>query len=279
MLRLLLKITVLLLSSFLPSRDVAFNVFCQLLGDSVADPLFYRRVVPLDSRVHSNLKISSPDKPLAYAQAANVIPALVEEFASAATEMPIAFVPGADHPSAVFVVGLRPGTNLFIDDTGRWVGTYVPAYLRRYPFIIGDPPEGEPILCIDAEYDGLGEDAGAPLFNEEGRPGEAVTQALAFSQSYKQSADRTDAACRKLKDMGLFRPVTLDARLPSGQSTVVHGLLIVDEDALNALPADKLAELHADRLLKPVFAHLTSLGALSRLGDKEHAKAAAQAAA
>jgi hypothetical protein len=245
----------------------------------VADPLFYKRVVPLDSRAHAKWKISSPEKPLAYARSANVIPALVEEFASAATEMPIAFVPGADHPSAVFVVGLRPGTNLFVDDAGRWAGSYVPAYLRRYPFIIGDPPEGQPVLCIDAEYEGLGEENGAPLFSDEGRPTEAVTQALAFSQGYKESADRTDAACTKLKSLGLFRPVTLDARLPSGQSTVVHGLLIIDEDALNALPADKLAELHADRLLKPIFAHLTSLGALSRLGDKEHATAAAQAAA
>src|SRR5690606_35053869 len=136
-----------------------------------------------------------------------------DEFAAAAGEMPIAFVPGADAPAAVFVTGLRPGSNLFIDENGRWSGSYVPAYLRRSPFIIGDVPDGEPILCIDADYDGFGEESGAPLFSEEG-PAEAVTQALTFAQGYKTAADRTDAACAKLKALGLFRSVTLDARLP-----------------------------------------------------------------
>lgn len=245
----------------------------------MAAPLFYRRVVPLDSRLHRSRKIATPEKPLEYARAANVIPALTDEFASAAVEMPIAFIPGADSPSAVFVTGLRPGSNLFVDAAGRWSGSYVPAYLRRYPFIIGDVPNGEPILCIDGDYEGFRDDSGTPLFSEEGTPSQAVTQALAFSQSYKAAADRTDAACAKLKALGLFRSVTLDARLPDGQSTVIHGLLIVDEEALDALPAEKLADLHADRLLKPIYAHLTSLGALSRLGERDQAAAAARAAA
>lgn len=239
-------------------------------GDiNVATPLFYRRVVPLDSVSHRRVNLAVPDRPLGYARGANVIPALLDEFVPAAGEMPIAFIPGADHPSAVFVTGLRPGSNLFIDEAGHWVGAYVPAYLRRYPFIIGDVPNGQPILCMDADYEGFNETSGTPLFAEDGKPSEAVTQALALAQSYKAAAERTDRVSKRLRELGLFRSVTLDARLASGQTTVVHGLLIVDEEVLEALPADQLAELHAEKLLKPIYAHLLSLGTLSRLGERE----------
>jgi hypothetical protein len=245
----------------------------------MATPLFYKRVIPLDSRTHRELRVKQSDKPLAFASGSSVIPALVEEFAAAASEIPVAFMPGADAPSAVFITGLKPGHNVFVTDSGRWSGTYVPAYLRRYPFIIGDVPNGEPILCIDDSYDGFSTKTGTRLFTSDAAPDESLQQALSFAQGYKVAAEKTDAACAKLKKLGLFRSVTLDAKLADGQTTVVHGLLIIDEEALAALPSETIAELHAEQLLKPIYAHLVSLGALSRLGEREQAAEAKPAAA
>lgn len=242
------------------------------------NPLFYQQVVPLNRDAHRDLRLRTSKEPLGYARSAHLIPALVEEFTSAMAEMPIAFLPGAAHPTAVFVVGLEPGSNVFVSDMGLWQASYVPAYLRRYPFIIGDVQSADPVLCIDEAFEGLNTKEGARLFSASGEPEPTVTQALSLAQGYRVAAERTETFCALLQRLGLFRSVTLDAKLPNGQTTVVHGLLTVNEDAFDELPEKKVLELRKEKFLKPVFAHLLSLKSLSRLTDKIATNAQAAAA-
>jgi hypothetical protein len=232
------------------------------------NPLFYRRVVPLNRDAHRKLRIRPLAKPLDYARGAHLIPALVDEFGAASGEIPIAFLPGAAVPAAVFVTGLSPGSNAFITPEGRWNATYVPAYLRRYPFIIGEVKDADPVLCIDEEFEGFGEREGTKLFSSSGAPEPPITEALALSNNYRAAAARTDALAQLLQNFGLFRSVSLDAKLPDGQSTVVHGLLVVDEEALAGLPDERYLELRRAGALKPIYAHLISLGTISRLAAK-----------
>ena len=97
----------------------------------MANPLFYRQVVPLNRDTHRSLTFRAPERPLDYAREAHLIPAVIDEFAAAAAEIPIAFLPGPTQPAAVFVTGFKPGVNAFISPKGRWDGHYVPAYVRR----------------------------------------------------------------------------------------------------------------------------------------------------
>jgi hypothetical protein len=244
----------------------------------MANPLFYQNVVPLNRDTHRALRMKPLDRPLDYARLAHLIPALVDEFAAAALEIPIAFLPGVAYPAAVFVTGLKPGRNAFISADGRWDGNYVPAYLRRYPFIIGDVADADPILCIDSEFAGFDETEGTPLFSASGAPEPSVEQALALANTYRAAAQRTEAMAGMLQRFNLFRSVTLDAKLPDGESTVVHGLLVVDEQGLQALPDAQLLELRAAGFLPPIYAHLLSLGTISGLSQK-HAAAAGSASA
>ena len=241
------------------------------------NPLFYRNVVPLNRETHRALRLKSPDQPLDYARGAHLIPALIDEFATAAPEIPIAFLPGAAQPTAVFVTGIRPGSNAFVTPEGRWDAAYVPAYLRRYPFIIGNVPNADPVFCIDDRYEGFDEKTGEPLFSASGEPTQRIAEALQFANNYQTAAERTDAFGRKLQELGLFRSVSLDAKMPDGESTVVHGLLIVDEEVLTGLPDDKFLELRRGGYLKPIYAHLLSLGIISRLTGKAGARAPAPA--
>ncbi len=231
----------------------------------MANPLFYGNIVPLGTAAHRDLRMRTPEKPFGFAAEANLVPALLEEFGAAAPHMPIAFLPNADRPAAVFVAGLKPGRNLFVDAAGRWTGGYLPAYVRRYPFIMGDVPSGDPILCIDSGYEGFGTTEGDLLFDADGKPGAFLGKALSLAENYRQSALRSDAFCATLQKLGLFRTVTLDARLPDGESMVVHGLMVVDEEAFNALDADAVRDLHAQRFLRPIFEHLVSLSAMAHL--------------
>lgn len=234
----------------------------------MANPLFYNQVTPLNSEEHRNLRLKPAGKPFGFAREANLVPALIEEFSASVTQMPVAFLPGAKHPSAVFVTGVAPGKNLFISDEGHWTGNYVPAYLRRYPFIMGDVPNADPVLCIDTSFEGLNAKDGARLFNKAGEIEEPVQQALGLAENYRISAQRTEAFCARLQELELFRTVTLDAKLDNGQSTVVHGLMIVDEGALEALSSDVLAGLAKDGFLKPIYAHLLSLPSLEGLAQR-----------
>ena len=235
---------------------------------AVVNPLFYRQVVPLNRDTHRALRLKPLTKPLEYAAGAHLIPAVVDEFAAAATEIPIAFLPGANNPAAVFVTGLKPGTNAFITDKGRWSGTYVPAYLRRYPFIIGDVPNADPVLCIDEAFEGFEEKSGSKLFTAKGEPEPLVGEALSIANYYRAAASRTDALATMLQNFGLFRSVTLDAKLADGQTTVVHGLLVVDEEALTGLSDERFLELRRAGVLKAIHAHLLSLATVSRLAEK-----------
>ena len=171
----------------------------------MSNPLFYKNIVPLNTDIHKNLRLSTPAKPLDFAKEANLIPALVDEFELALDDLPIAFLPSTGAPSAVFVTGLKPGTNVFVSRDGLWDGKYAPAYLRRYPFIVGDVPDGEPILCVDDTYEGLSEKKGEPFFSKAGESEEALVRALTLSQSYKSSADRTDEFAEMLHEMELFQ--------------------------------------------------------------------------
>ena len=239
-----------------------------MLGsDTMANPLFYNQVIPLDSVAHRNFAVQNLDRPLDFAGAANLIPALTEEFVAAAPHLPIAFLPGATRPAAVFVVGTRPGSNVFIDADGKWTGGYLPAYLRRYPFIMGDVPDGEAILCFDEASPALSANEGARLFEEGGNPTATLTQALGLAENYRTAALRSDAFCDALQAMGLLRSVTLDVKQPSGESSVVHGLLVLDEEAFDALSPENLARLHAEKWLKPLLAHLVSLAAIGKLSE------------
>jgi hypothetical protein len=234
----------------------------------MVNPLFYRNVVPLNRDAHRSLRIKAPEKPLEYARSAHLIPAMIDEFGAMTNEIPLAFLPGAAQPAAVFVTGIKPGRNAFITEAGRWDGSYVPAYIRRYPFIIGDVADADPVLCIDDSYEGLGQKEGARLFSAAGKPEAPIAEGLKIANQYRAAAARTDAFTAMLQKLRLFRSISLDAKLADGETTIVHGLLIVDEQILAALPDSDFLDLRKAGYLKPIYAHLQSLGAVSKLGAK-----------
>lgn len=235
------------------------------MPDISVNPLFYRSVTPLDSQRHKSLRLGQPDRAFGYASLSNLIPAVVDEFEPAAPDLCIAFLPTPAGVSAVFVTGTAPGQNCFVSDAGNWTGAYIPAYLRRYPFIIGDIAGSDSVLCIDETYAGFADPTGQPLFLADGSRTEALAKALAFSQTYRDAAKRTETFCRMLTDFALLQAATLDLTSADGSRSTVHGIEIIDEAALAALSGDRLAELNAAGFLRAIYAQITSLRAISRL--------------
>ena len=98
-------------------------------------PLLYNGLEPLSSNLHSHYKARSSDALPMLAQI-HAVPITIDEFVTAQRYYPIVFSSG-DAPVPLALMGLNEGVNVFIDDEGRLLGeVYVPAYLRRYPFML-----------------------------------------------------------------------------------------------------------------------------------------------
>ena len=67
----------------------------------------------------------------------HAIPVTVDEFGLAQRNYPIVFSIG-DNPIPIALMGLNEGVNVFLDPDGRPIDStvYIPAYIRRYPFLL-----------------------------------------------------------------------------------------------------------------------------------------------
>jgi hypothetical protein len=247
-------------------------------------PLFYSSILPLDSDAHRQHRVVAGPQPFAFASRAHLIPAVVDEFAAAARELPILFAPAGARHASVFLCGLKPGQNVFVDADGRWNGSYLPDYLRRYPFMLGERDGADPVVCIDGGFAGFqaGEE-GQRLFDEAGAVTPELAAMVALVKDFAVSARRTDLLCERLAALSLLKSVTIDLQAPDGQSASIHGLSIVDEAKFAALSAEDFAGLREGGLIGPIYAHLFSIGAAQSLalrlkggnGDSRSEQAAA----
>ncbi|MAM63009.1 SapC family protein [Maritimibacter sp. UBA3975] len=230
-------------------------------------PMFYKNVEALSTVNHKRFQISAAAEPFAFAREAQVIPAVFDEFTAAAHDLPIVFVPTGTGFTPVFLCGLKSGENVFVDAEGKWTPGYMPAYLRRYPFILGEQEGADPIVCVDSGYAGFAEsDSGTPLFDEAGEKTEFMDRVVRLVTEYAASAKRTEGALEVLKDLDLFSQISIEARDASGEvSASLHGFAVVDEEKLRALPDADYLKLREAGVLPAIYAHLLSVSLANKL--------------
>ena len=219
------------------------------------------------------------DKPYAFVAQTNIVPLTVTEFAPAALSYPIIFVGDLKQP--VVAMGLRQNDNLFIDNGDFRADAYIPAYVRRYPFVFAnDDTQNRMILCIDRGAAFVSENAEIPLFEGE-QPSAYVNNAMEFCNNFEQERLRTESFVKLLTDLDLFetREANFTPRNADGTPGEVQKLaeyFAVSEDKLKALPAEKLVELRDNGALGQIYAHLVSLLGWDRLIAMAFARAAAE---
>lgn len=233
-------------------------------------PLLYEKPVALDSKIHLNLRIRPLDEGLRFTAKINSVLLAGTEFPEACKHLPIVFAKTADGPLvATALLGFREQENLFVDAEGRWKAGYVPAYIRRYPFVLANTEEnGRFNVCIDESYAGFGADEGVPLFNGKGEPTEFLQGALSFLQDFHAQLERTDAFLRTLAALDLLKDVSANVNLPDGQRYSMTGLTMVDEEKLLALPAERILQLFRSGELAWIYSHLISIANFRYFPDK-----------
>jgi len=221
--------------------------------------LFYANAVPVSSGRHAGCSVELGGH--AFCRQVNSVPLTAVEFRSAAGEYPIVFAVGSQGIQPVAVLGLRAQENLFVSEEGHWRGRYVPAFVRRYPFVFSVAPDDEKrfVLCVDEGFAGFNrEGRGEPLFTPEGQPSAYVGKVLHFLQEYRAQFLRTRAFCSRLTQLDLLE--AMHARVSAGgRQLALGGFATVNRQRLKALAGDQLAQLVSSDELELVYLHLQSL--------------------
>jgi hypothetical protein len=243
-----------------------------------AQLLFYESAVPLSKERHRDWSVRTGGD-FHFARTANAVPLAAAEFAAAAGEYVIVFTGSGDTLLPAAILGLRDGENLFVSAGGQWNAKYVPAFVRRYPFVFSSNNDGAMLtLCIDENFAGCNQDGrGERLFNSEGGATPFLEQTLAFITDYQGQLQQTAEFCKTLRALDLLKPMKVDIKRESGQQVSLRGFLAVDRDQLRALPAEKLAELVRSNELELVYQHLSSMRNFSGLAERSAATAKAVA--
>lgn len=239
-------------------------------GELTGSVLFYNKPEPLARELHGRLGVKRMDGPFKFAKAGHAIPLTVGEFPLAAVSGPIIFVGEEKLPIAV--MGLNSGDNMFVQDNGLFEpGVYIPAYVRRYPFVFAnDTANNQMVLCIDRGAEFVVEGGDMSFFDEKGEPTQYTQQCIEFCNNFEIERQRTMSFVQLLNDLDLFEiktaqftPTNPDGS--AGQPQKIAEYFGVSEEKLNKLPADKLVELRDNGALGQIYAHLLSLVGWDRL--------------
>jgi predicted pyridoxine 5'-phosphate oxidase superfamily flavin-nucleotide-binding protein len=233
---------------------------------------FYRRPEVLERKRHALHRIHG-EGTFAFVRHTTSLPASGAEFADLSREFPIVFTQvGNAALSAVVILGLRGGENLYVSEQSLWTASYVPAFVRRYPFVLAETSGPDYAVAVDEAYEGFNTARGERLFDEAGQPTEFLNNALQFLMQYQQQFARTTDFCARLQAMGLLTDMDAKADLFDGTSFTVRGLKVVDERRIAQLSDADAARMTKSGELGWIYAHLISLGNFQRLVDRMAAR-------
>jgi len=222
--------------------------------------LIYETAVPVSASRHAGCGVETGGG-FAFSRKVNSVPLMAVEFPVAAAEYAIVFAGNGDVVMPSVILGMRGNENAYLDEADGWKARYIPAFVRRYPFVFSASEDEKTFtLCVDEAFEGFNKDGkGQLMFDEAGKPTPYVDNVLRFLQEYQAQFQRTRAFCQKLKALDLLEPMQASMSLESGERLSLTGFMAVDRKKLKALPADKLAELLATDELELIYLHLQSM--------------------
>ena len=231
-------------------------------------PLFYNGLEPLSSETHATWRTRQQDSaPFLVGQ--HAIPITTDEFPLVQRHMPIVFSVG-DDAIPLALMGLNEGVNVFMGDDGKLTETnfYVPAYVRRYPYMLARlrPDADELSLCFDPTSEALGAfDEGDPLF-ENGQPSQTTKAILDFAEQFEQAGARTQAFMNELREQELLMDGEVTIQTEENQQPFVYrGFQMINEEKLAGLRGDQLRKMSQSGMLPLLYAHLFSLSLMREI--------------
>ena len=222
---------------------------------------------------HRDVRIIT-ERSARYGDAVMQVPTFPFEFRNVQAFYPILFqqeANGGFYPVALF--GFQEGENLFLDDDG-WHAAYVPAMVRREPFLIGFQeskdsanPGRTRVLSLDMQHPRVSADAGGgeALFQPLGGRTPFLEEAADLLETIYSGIEHNKAFTRALAEHDLIEAVTLEVELKDGSRSQLIGYHCLNEEKVQALSGGILGEFNREGFLAPMFMVLASMGNIQRL--------------
>lgn len=199
------------------------------------------------------------------------------EFRNVQAHYPILFhrdAEGNQHPVALF--GFQAKENLFLAD-GGWDAYYVPAMIRREPFLIGyqgsknqEDEDKARVLSLDMDHPRVSTEDGEPLFQPLGGRTPYLEDIASLMEDIYRGYLHNKSFMQLLKKYELIESVTMDITLNDGSRNQMVGFDMLDEDKVQQLPAGALEEFSKENLLMPLFMVLASTANIRSLIERKN---------
>jgi len=231
--------------------------------------MFYEKPVPLNREQHKGFGVTPVDKPFEFMKKSHFLPLTAAEFGAAAASFPIIFA--GDDRAPLAVMGIRTEENLFVTDGQFHTDFYMPAFARRFPFVLANDPNNDRfVVCVDEAASCVTKKSPAQPFFTGDDTSAFTKEAFEFLQSFERDRQATTAMVQELKDLDLFEPKDMhfqgqQADGSPGERQKIADYFAISEEKLRALPADKVKSLADRGILAVVYAHLISLSNWQRL--------------
>lgn len=221
--------------------------------------LIYERAVPVSKQRHKDWSVKT-GADYRFAGEVNSLPLMAIEFPSAAAEYAIVFAGTQNTVMPAAILGVRE-ENLYLKKDGAWEARYIPAFVRRYPFVFSGSDDGKTFtLCIDESFSGCNrEGLGERLFDAAGEQSQYLGRIMTFLKDYQAQFQRTQAFCKKVKDLDLLEPMRAQITLNTGEQLGLQGFMAISRERLKKLTGDQLAELTRTGELELFYLHLQSM--------------------
>lgn len=238
-------------------------------ASSAPDELFKKPVPVMQSR-HGALRVNRES--YAYAKNLSMVRLSGAEFAAAGHDFPIVFMMIEDQPVPMALMGLRKSENLFVDRRGQWApGTYLPAYLRLYPFLLAEVQDTRSLaVFVDQASPLLSKNTGLKIY-DRGQYGPALSSAVELGREYHFDQIKTRFAMNALKAQDVFVRQDLSVETTGPKPIKISGLWVVDRKKFSTLSDAAFLELRAKGALELVHLHFASLNRLDALGRRRAA--------
>jgi len=220
--------------------------------------LIYERAVPVSPKAHADVSVKAGGD-YGFAKNVNSVPLMAAEFDFACAEYAIVFAGEGKDVTPVALLGVRDNENLYVDEHGAWTAKYIPAFVRRYPFVFSSGNGDILTLCLDEDFPGVNRKGhGERLFDAGGERTQYLQGVLGFLQAYQAQFEATRAFCQRLIDLNLLEAMQAQFTLKGGQKITLGGFMSINRDRFRALSSDALARLFAAGDLDLIYAHFHS---------------------
>jgi putative transposase len=232
----------------------------------------YSKLVVLDKKKHGSLKVS-PLQDLNFAKDMNFIKIAANEAFAVGETFPVVFAADKDNFSLVALVSLGKG-NLAINEEGKYITKYVPAFLRQYPFSFAKKSKDsqDRVVLIDEEASVVSKTKGKQLFTKKEEESEILKNAVTFLSNFDKDIQNTTSIVKMISESDILEEREISIGEGENKQVLIKGFKVINKDKLKNLDDKTLADWVRKGIISFIDVHIKSLEKIDLLFKLENNK-------